>query len=130
MTRAHDEAVEEPDPAARAKRRTHTAEYKARILAEYESLPDHSPERGALVRREGLYSSHIAEWRKARDAAAMEGLAPKTRKPRRSAEEVALENLRQRNEWLEAEPRPLRGTAPRRVGRRSAGVRSPRTRRA
>ena len=130
MTRAHDEAVEEPDPAARAKRRTYTAEYKARILAEYESLPDHSPERGALVRREGLYASHIAEWRKARDAAAMEGLAPKTRKPRRSAEEVALENLRQRNERLETAPRPLRGSALRWFGRRSAGVRSPRTRRA
>ncbi len=129
MTRAHDEAVEEPDPAARAKRRTYTAEYKARILAEYESLPDHSPERGGLVRREGLYSSHIAEWRKARDAAAMEGLAPKTRKPRWSAEEVALENLRQRNERLEAESRPLR-RALRWFGRRSAGVRSPRTRRA
>jgi hypothetical protein len=55
------------------------------------------------VRREGLYTSHIAEWRKARDAAAMEGLAPKARKPRRSAEEVELDKLRKRNEALEAE---------------------------
>lgn len=102
-TRAQNEAVDEPDPAARPKRRTYTAEYKARILAEYEALPDHSPERGALMRREGLYSSHIAEWRKARDTAAMEGLAPKTRKSRRSAEEVELERLRERNERLEAE---------------------------
>ena len=102
-TRAQNEAVDEPDPAARPKRRTYTAEYKARILAEYEALADHSPERGALVRREGLYTSHIAEWRKARDAAAMEGLAPKARKPRRSAEEVELDKLRKRNEALEAE---------------------------
>ena len=56
-----------------------------------------------MVRREGLYSSHLAEWRKARDTAAMEGLAPKARKPRQTAEEVELEKLRARNEQLEKE---------------------------
>jgi transposase len=96
-------AVTEPDPGARARRRTFTAEYKARILAEYDALPEHSGERGALVRREGLYSSHITEWRRARDNAANEALAPKKRASKKSTESVELEKLRRRNEQLEAE---------------------------
>jgi len=96
-------AVEEtPDPAARPRRRSFTAEYKAGILDEYDALPAGSQERGALLRREGLYTSHIAEWRKARAAGVREGLAPKS-KPRRSPERVELERLRRRNERLEAE---------------------------
>jgi transposase-like protein len=94
---------EKPNPAARARRRTFTAEYKARILDEYDALPLGSEQRGALVRREGLYTSHIAEWRKARDAGAREGLAPKARPRRRSAEQIELDKLRRRNERLEAE---------------------------
>jgi transposase-like protein len=102
LARADDGVVDEPDPAARARRRSFTAEYKARILDEYDALPHGSEERGALLRREGLYTSHIAEWRKAREAGAREGLAPKA-KPRRSAEQVELEKLRRKNERLEAE---------------------------
>ena len=102
LARAHDGVVDEPDPAARPRRRSFTAEYKARILDEYDALPTGSSERGALLRREGLYTSHIAEWRRVRDAGAREGLAPKV-KLRRSPEQVELENLRRRNERLEAE---------------------------
>jgi transposase-like protein len=102
LARAHDGVVDEPDPAARPRRRSFTAEYKKAILEEYDALPSGSTERGALLRREGLYSSHIAEWRKARDAGAREGLAAKS-KPRRSAEQVELERLRRKNERLEAE---------------------------
>lgn len=103
LARAHDDGVtDEPDPAARPRRRSFTAEYKARIVDEYDALPAGSTERGALLRREGLYTSHISEWRKARDAGARDGLAPKT-KPRRSRERVELEKLRRRNERLEAE---------------------------
>jgi transposase-like protein len=91
-----------PDPGARARRRTFTAEYKARILDEYDALPAGCDERGALLRREGLYSSHIAEWRKARDAGAREGLTPKG-KAKRRPEQVELEKLRRRNERLQAE---------------------------
>ena len=61
-----------------------------------------SAERGALLRREGLYSSHLAEWRKARDAGVHDALAPRAR-PRRSAEQVELDKVRHRNERLEAE---------------------------
>ncbi len=102
LSRAQDGVVDEPDPAARPRRRTFAAEYKEQILDEYDALPAASSERGALLRREGLYTSHIAEWRKARDAGSREGLAPKA-KPRRSAEQVELERLRRRNERLEAE---------------------------
>jgi transposase len=102
LARAHDGVVDEPDPAARPRRRSFTAEYKARILAEYDALPLGSTERGALLRREGLYTSHLAEWRKARDAGARDGLAPKA-KLRRSPERVEVEKLRRRNERLETE---------------------------
>jgi transposase len=102
-TRAQNGGVDESDPAARARRRTFTAQYKARVLAEYEALPEHSGERGALVRREGLYSSHIAEWRKARDAAALDALEPKARPAKRTAEQIELDRLRRKNERLEAE---------------------------
>ena len=102
LARAHDGVVDEPDPAARPRRRSFTAEYKARIIDEYDALAVGSSERGALLRREGLYSSHLAEWRKARDAGAQQGLAPKP-KAKRSAEQVELERLRRRNDRLEAE---------------------------
>jgi len=102
LARAHDGVVDEPDSTARPRRRSFTAEYKARILAEYDALPVGTEERGALLRREGLYTSHLAEWRKARDAGARDGLAPRA-KARRSAEQVEVDKLRRRNERLEAE---------------------------
>ena len=83
--------------ADRPKRRTFTAEYKAEILAEYEAA-DHG-ERGAILRREGLYSSHITEWRKAAAAGATTALGPKSR-DRRDRE---IEQLRTRAERAEAE---------------------------
>ena len=100
--RAHDGVVDEPDPAARPRRRTFSAEYKARIVDEYDALAVGSTERGALLRREGLYSSHVAEWRKARDAGARDALAPRA-KAKRSPEQVELERLRRRNERLETD---------------------------
>src|SRR4051795_3202074 len=102
LGRAHDGVVDEPDPAARPRRGSFAAESKARILGEYDALAVGSSERGALLRREGLYSSHLAEWRKARDAGAQQGLAPKA-KAKRSAEQVELERLRRRNDRVEAE---------------------------
>ncbi|MEO7423415.1 MAG: hypothetical protein ABIU87_13625 [Ornithinibacter sp.] len=83
--------------ADRPKRRTFTAEYKAQVLAEYEAA-DHG-ERGAILRREGLYSSHITEWRKAAQAGAATGLGPKAR-DRRDRE---IEQLRARAEKAESE---------------------------
>lgn len=81
----------------RPKRRTFTAEYKAQVLAEYEAAE--TGERGAILRREGLYSSHITEWRKAAAAGATTALGPKSR-DRRDRE---IEQLRTRAERAEAE---------------------------
>jgi len=103
LARAHDGDVPEPDPAARPKRRTFSAEYKARILGEYDAFAVGSPERGGRLRREGLYSSHLAEWRKARDVAIREGLEPKARRAKRSPEQVELERARRRIGRLEDE---------------------------
>ena len=102
--RAHTGVVtdDDIDPAARPRRRTFSAEYKAEIVAEYDSHPKGSEERGAILRREGLYTSHISEWRKAAAAGAREGLAAKSKKCR-SAEEIELEKLRAKNERLAAE---------------------------
>ena len=102
--RAHTEGVDgdDIDPAARPTRRSFTAEYKAEILAEYDSWPKGSEQRGAILRREGLYSSHISEWRKQAEAGAREGLARKSTK-RRTAEQVELDRLRRQNERLAKE---------------------------
>ena len=94
--------MDEPDPAARPKRRSYSAAYKQAILEAYDALPAGTSERGALLRREGLYTSHITEWRKARDAGGRQALAPRA-KARRSPEQVELEQLRRRNQRLEAE---------------------------
>src|ERR1700677_5353914 len=72
--RVSGERQERPDPEvpAKAHRRTFTAQYKQEVLAAYEAAPD--GEKGAVLRREGLYSSLISEWRRARDAGAPAGL--------------------------------------------------------
>jgi transposase len=89
--------------AGQPKRRTFTAAYKTRILQEYDQLQT-GRERGALLRREGLYSSHIDGWRKTREAGAVNGLADKPAgRPGRSTEAVENERLRKENEKLTAE---------------------------
>ncbi len=86
----------------RPKRRTFTAEFKARVLAEYDAAD--REERGAILRREGLYTSHIAEWRKAADAGARAALASSGRaRPGRDRRDRELESLRARAEKAEAE---------------------------
>jgi len=90
--------------SGRPKRRAFTAEYKMRILRQYEELADDPQARGALLRREGLYTSHLSEWRRVRDASAENGLADKpSGRPRRSAAEAENERLRKENEKLTAE---------------------------
>lgn len=75
-TRSESSTATAPDPeviADRAKRRTFTAEYKKQILDEADACTEPG-QIGALVRREGLYSSHLTEWRRLRDAGALAGL--------------------------------------------------------
>jgi transposase len=100
----HDGTVAAPGGprAGRPKRRAFSAEYKMRIIEEYEN--SEPGRRGALLRREGLYSSHISEWRRARDAAAS-GSFPgkKPGRPARDAAAAENERLRKENEKLAAD---------------------------
>jgi transposase-like protein len=74
--------VENPETEvlAKAKRRRFTAEYKRRILKQAEACREPG-EIGALLRKEGLYSSHLVVWRRARDRGELAGLTPKKRGP-------------------------------------------------
>ena len=71
----------ETEVVAKARRRRFTAEYKRRIVREADRCTTPGAI-GALLRREGLYSSHLTSWRAARDRGELEGLAPKKRGPK------------------------------------------------
>src|SRR5882724_7227165 len=73
--------AEETEVVAKAQRRRFTAEYKRRIVREADRCTKPG-ELGALLRREGLYSSHLTTWRAARDRGEYEGLSPKKRGPK------------------------------------------------
>ena len=77
------------DPAAKPARRRFTTEYKHAIVEEYDAAAE-TGAKGAILRREGLYTSHIVEWRRAKEAGALAGLAPRHRKKRSSAERELL----------------------------------------
>ena len=94
---------QDDDPSARPRRRTFSAAEKLAHLDAYDALAKGSPERGAYLRREGLYSSHMSEWRKQRDAGGLSGLTPKRRRSKRTASEVELDRARARIARLEGE---------------------------
>ncbi len=91
-----------PEVVADAKRRTFTLEYKMRILAEADTARDQPGAVGALLRREGLYSSHLTTWRKEREAGVRRALEPKTRGPKTKLDphQEELRKLRRDNERL------------------------------
>jgi len=70
-----DEQRPGPEVPAKAKRRTFTAAFKAKVLAEYEAAPQGT--KGQVLRKYGVGSWHISDWRKARAAGAEAGLAVK-----------------------------------------------------
>ena len=78
----HDGQVTSGRPE-RPKRRTFTAAFKARILAEYDALPDGSPQRGELMRRERLYHSHIEHWRQQQENGTLPATSGKAGEKRR-----------------------------------------------
>jgi len=99
------QAVQAPDPEVleRPVRRSFTAEYKRRIVEEADRCTP--GELGTLLRREGLYSSHLSTWRRQRDQALLTGLGAKKRgrKPRGKAPLVEEnERLRRENARLQA----------------------------
>lgn len=99
--RAHDGGVADSDPAARPRRRVFSAEYKLSVLAEYDAAPE--GEKGSILRRERLYSSHLTEWRKARNAGSLRALESRSRQAKRHPAEVELEKLQRRHERTESE---------------------------
>jgi transposase len=94
---------ERPDPEVTATpRRQFSAKEKLRILEEADACIELG-ELGALVRREGIYSSYLSRWRRARDRGQLDGLNGKKRGPKKTADqELAEENasLRRENERL------------------------------
>lgn len=105
-------SASDPDPEvpAKARRRRFTASYKLRVLEEVDRCSEPG-EIGALLRREGLYSSLLSRWRQQREAGALEALAPKKRgrKPQpvdpqaRRVAELERENARLREKLEKAQ---------------------------
>jgi transposase-like protein len=89
----------DPEVVPKAKRRTFTAAYKLRILEEAEQC-DQSGQIGALLRREGLYSSHLVTWRRQRATGQLAGLSPKKRGRKKNRQEAEIVALRKENERL------------------------------
>jgi transposase len=94
---------ERPDPEVpeKARRRTFTAPYKQQVLAAYEAAPE--GEKGAILRREGRYSSLISEWRRARDAGALAGLKQPAGRPAADPRDAQIARLQKEKAKLEQE---------------------------
>jgi transposase len=93
--------VPDPEVPAKARSRTYSAAYKARILQEYEALDKAG--KGSLLRREGLYTSLISAWRQQRDSGARAALAKPLGRPAADARDKELARLRRDNERLQAD---------------------------
>ena len=94
--------IPDPEVVPKAKRRKFSAEYKVRILEEADRCTERG-EIGALLRREGLYSSHLSTWRRQRDQGILSGLSPKKRGRKGKDElEKELVELRRENKRLQA----------------------------
>jgi transposase len=96
------EGVPDPELVERAKRRRFSAEYKLRILRQAEACT-RPGEIGALLRREGLYTSHLTAWRKQRLQGALEALDRKRGRKPADPREAQIAALRRRAERAEAE---------------------------
>jgi len=94
----------DPEVPAKAKRRLFTAEYKLAILAEADACLEEGAI-GALLRREGLYSSHLTTWRRQREEGALRALTPKKRGRKASHNPLTEENRQLRAENVRLEQR-------------------------
>jgi transposase-like protein len=103
-TSSGEAAVPDPEVVPGAQRRRFSAAYKRRILEEIDRCTQPG-EIGAVLRREGLYSSHISKWRQQRERGLRQGLAPKKRGRKaatKSELEAELRQLRQEKQRLQA----------------------------
>jgi len=91
--------VPDPEVSERAKRRRFTAQYKLRIVREADACRGDG-DVGALLRREGLYSSHLSKWRRQRDEIAGLGLAAIKRGRKGKAEDPRVKELERENARL------------------------------
>ena len=89
----------EPQVVPKAQRRTFSAEYKLRILAEADGCRERG-QIGALLRREGLYTSHLEKWRRQRERGVLQGLTRQKRGPKRDEQAAEVVRLRRENEVL------------------------------
>jgi len=96
-----DQKRPDPEVPEKARRRTFTAQYKQDVLAAYEAAAD--GEKGAILRREGLYSSLITEWRRARDAGALAGLKQPAGRPAADPRDAQIARLQKEKAKLEQE---------------------------
>jgi transposase len=105
MTEKMINPAEQPNPEVNATpRRRFSAKEKLRILEEAEACTQPG-EIGALVRREGIYSSYLSRWRRARDQGQLDGLSAKKRGPKKTADQELAEevaSLQRENEGLRA----------------------------
>jgi transposase-like protein len=95
--------VPDPEVVPQAKRRRFSAEYKLRILEEVDACHE-SGQIGSLLRREGLYSSHLTTWRRQREQGQLEALSPRKRGRKPSVDEALvneLAELKRENQRLE-----------------------------
>jgi transposase-like protein len=102
MNREDAGQTERPDSEVKTPYRRFSAKEKLRILEEADACTEPG-EIGALIRREGIYSSYLSRWRRARDRGQLDGMRGKKRGPKRGVDqELAEENaaLRQENERL------------------------------
>jgi transposase len=102
MERAHDEVMDgDPTLPERPHRRHFSAAYKLAIVETYDGCTGNG-DKGALLRREGLYSSSVTEWRRLRDAGALAGLDDKPRNDRAAPQRGELDRATRRAERAEA----------------------------
>lgn len=92
----------ETEVVAKPKRRQHTAEYKLRILRELDGCT-RKGEVGAILRREGLYSSLISKWREQREQGSLSGLGGQRRGPKVDPNAAELARLQGENQRLKEE---------------------------
>ena len=98
---ARPDAEPEPEVPERARQRRYSAAYKFKFLTAYEALDRAG--KGALLRREGLYSSLISEWRKQRDQGALTALSQQPGRPEVDRRDREIARLRKEKEHLERE---------------------------